>query len=115
MRKMLFVLSVLLGINNAMAQEATNPFDFRNFDYQSYQIKLQKFLETLTPQEKIVYIMSQSKSSSSSSGECELDSGIERKIDDIYEKVKDIDNIYKKVKDIDDNLSYGMFYKIKCE
>lgn len=83
MRKMLFVLSVLLGINNAMAQETTNPFDFHNFDYQAYQMKLQKFLETLTPQEKIIFVMSQSKSSSSSS--------IERKIDDIYDKLEEMD------------------------
>ena len=69
MRKMLFVLSVLLGINNAMAQETTNPFDFRNFDYQAYQIKLQKFLETLTPQERIIFVMSQNKNSSNSSKE----------------------------------------------
>ncbi|MBQ8750615.1 MAG: hypothetical protein IJZ30_03140 [Alphaproteobacteria bacterium] len=105
MRKMLFVLSVLLGINNAMAQETTNPFDFRNFDYQAYQIKLQKFLETLTPQERIIFVMSQNKNSSNSSKECELDSGIERKIDDIYEKVKKIDN----------NLYFGSYYKIKCK
>ena len=109
MKKMLLVLSIILGINNAMAQDTENLFDFRNFDYLAYQAKVQKFLETLTPQEKIVYIMSQNKNSSNSSKECELDSGIERKIDDIYEKVKDIDNIYKKVKDIDNNLLYGAY------
>ena len=97
----MLIMYILLNITPAMAQETTNPFDFRNFDYQAYQIKLQKFLETLTPQERIIFIMSQSKSSSSST----IDSDIERKIDEIY----------KKVKDIDDNLYYGMYYQIDCK
>ncbi len=105
MKKIMLIIYILLNMTPAMAQETENLFDFRNFDYQAYQIKLQKFLETLTPQERIIFVMSQNKNSSNSSKECELDSGIERKIDDIY----------KKVKDIDDNLFYGMYYKIKCE
>ena len=105
MKKIFLVLSFLLIINTAMAQEISNLFNFQNFDYQSYQTKVQKFLETLTPQEKIIFVMSQTKSSSSSSRECELDSSVERKIDDIYEKVKDIDQ----------NLYYGWKYKIDCE
>ena len=106
MKKIFLVLSFLLVINTAMAQETSNLFNFQNFDYQSYQTRVQKFLETLTPQEKIIFVMSQS------SRECELDSSVERKIDDIYEKVKDI---YEKVKDIDQNLYHGWKYKIDCE
>ena len=83
MRKIIYAICIFLNIHVAAAQETTNHFDFRNFDYQAYQMKLQKFLETLTPQEKIIFVMSQSKSSSSSS--------IEGKIDDIYDKLEEMD------------------------
>ena len=106
MKKMLLVLSIILGINNAMAQDTENLFDFRNFDYSAYQAKVQKFLETLTPQEKIVYIMSQSKSSSSSSEGCELDWSTKNKIDKI-------DEIYDKLEDMDRKLRYGS-YSLDC-
>ena len=110
MKKMLLVLSIILGINNAMAQETTNPFDFLNFDFQAYQVKLQKFLETLTPQERIIFIMSQSKSSSNSSKECELDSSTKNKID----KIDKIDKIYDKLEDMDRRLRNGS-YSLDCD
>lgn len=94
----------LLNITPAVAQETTNPIDFHNFE--AYQIKLQKFLETLTPQERIIFVMSQSKSSSNSSKECELDWNTKNKLDKI-------EDIYDKLEEMDRKLRYGS-YSLDC-
>ena len=108
MRRIIFVICVFLNIHITMAQETTNLFDFHNFDYQSYQVKLQKFMETLTPQEQIIFVMSQTKNTSTSSKEYELDGNIEDKINEIYNKVKEIDS----------HISYGIdcnnLYEVDC-
>lgn len=102
MKKIVFILLILFTTSEVMAQENADVV-------KSYMAKYQKFIESLTPQERIIYMLSHScnSSSSSSSSECDLDYSTKRKIDDTYDLVKKIH----------DNLRGWGYddYKIKCK
>lgn len=73
-------------------------------------MKVQKFIETLTPEEKTVFYISFLAQNKSTSGrKCELDWSIERKID----KIEEIYNILKEVKKITCDSRWNG--KLECE
>ena len=67
----LFILFTLLSVNNSVAQYAMPQSSTNTFNIRAYQEKLKKFIDTLTPQEQLVFISSMTQSSSSN--KCELD------------------------------------------
>ena len=89
MKKIYFVLTiiVILFTQNVFAQEKNNAFD-----PQAYQIKVQKFIETLTPEERMMFYIS-FLAQNNSSGKCELDWSTKDKIDKIYDILKGVKKV----------------------
>ena len=83
----LFVVIVSLSTHNVFAQVKNN-----TFDYQAYQMKVQKFIETLTPEEKTMFYVS-FLAQNKSSRECELDWSTKDKIDKIYDILEEVEKI----------------------
>ena len=107
----LFVLLAFGNVSHSLAQYAMPQYPVpqpqnNTFNIQVYQQKLQKFIETLTPQEKMLFMLSQNKRSLGLSS----NSTVEEKLDEIYEK---IDDIYDKVDDVEYKLRHGSYY-VNC-
>lgn len=80
----LFMMFFLYSTSNVSAQISGN-----NFDLQKYQVKLQKFVESLTPEERMMFAYSFSQSSRGNG----LSSSTEDKIDKIYDILKGLESI----------------------